>query len=174
MRSIKLSIVILVIAALLLPLIALGAVQQNCQAWYMVKRGDTLRQVAMRYNVSPWSIAKANNRLMLKPNYPLFAGVRVCIPKQTNDSKVLPPSVIDASAAEWGAIQRSTKVTVVIVGFPKGSNWLVKMGYGKIGKIRVPGKNAYAFSFNALPGDVICLKNQLTDYLLCTRVIKLK
>lgn len=60
---------------------------EHCQALYVVRRGDTLAKIGVRYGVSVWALVQANN--IPNPNL-IYPGQVLCIPKDSCPPGVTP------------------------------------------------------------------------------------
>lgn len=149
---------------------ATQAAQPQCKSYYTVYATDTLRKVSQKTGVSPYDIMRANKKMMLKPNYSIFLGTKLCIPNPTSD-KTFPAWVLDQPVATFYPRVEGKKVIVAAVNFPLGSNWTVRAG-DKLGKIKVLKKAAWSKTFPYSGQSQICLKNHTTDFLYCRKAIK--
>ncbi|MCW5859584.1 MAG: LysM peptidoglycan-binding domain-containing protein [Caldilineales bacterium] len=78
----KKTILIGLIIALLLAMLPLSfttasAEASTCKAWYVVKKGETLNQIADRYHVTVNAIVKANH---IPNRNRIYPGQKLCIP----------------------------------------------------------------------------------------------
>lgn len=165
----------LLIAVLLVMFVFTGVVYaapSPCAGHYVVVPGDTLRRVSTRLQVSPWDLFRANPFMMAKPNYPIFLGVRMCVPNPTSD-KTFPAWVLDQPAATLYPRAVGKNLVITANNFPRNSNWYVKVDGEKIGKIKILNKGSFTKTFK-LPAEakMVCLKNQMTDFSYCQKVIK--
>ena len=163
---------VLVIAALMavaLPRPALAAV---CEEYYTVKEGDSIGQVAKKYETTINKIAKAND--MERP-YTLETGEKLCIPKVPEKS----------SDYTWSAAYKGDTVTITGEKFKKTYPFIFKARVddtspwyklGRVGSDKQGEIDSKKFTLpKALKGETfltICLKDGVNDYLDCKRVIR--
>jgi hypothetical protein len=164
----KAKILILVLLVMFVFTNTAYAEQPACKSTYLVNADDTLRKISAATGVSPYDIMRANKASMAKPNYPVFLGIKLCIPAPET-SKTFPAYVLDQPAARLSAKQDGKSLIIATNSFPLGSNWFVKVDGKKIGKIRIEKKGAWSKSFK-LSGSSVCLKNQMTDFNYCVKV----
>lgn len=176
-KTIKIAIAAVVFALILGAILLTISVSAAtpCQARYVVKPRDTLRLISAKYKVDIWYIVKANRRQTERPNYPIYAWTTLCIPYPEGAIKSVPAYVPDQPAGEFLFVQYGKKLTIYTNNFARNSNWWVKDGRDKLGKIKVTKKGLWVKTINADPKlDRICLKNQRTDILLCGKVRQIR
>jgi hypothetical protein len=166
----KAKILILVLLAMLTFTNTAYAEKPTCKSTYLVKAEDTLRKISVATGVSPYDIMRANKASMDKPNYPVFLGIKLCIPAPET-KKTFPGYVLDQPAARLSAKQDGKSLIITTNSFPLGSNWVVKVDGKKTGKIKIENKGAWSKSFR-VSGSSVCLKNQMTDFNYCAKVAK--
>jgi hypothetical protein len=165
------AILIVLLLALLFTVPAYAA-KPPCVSYYLVYKADTLRKISAAVGVSPWDIFRANNDMMARPNYPIFYGMKLCIPAKETD-KTFPAWVLDQPAASLYPRIVGKSLVLTAYNFPLNSNWYVKVNGQKIGKIKVQKKAAWTVSYKLPPNtSTVCLKNQMTDFAYCQKVIR--
>ncbi len=162
------AIVIVALMAVALPQQARAAV---CEEMYTVKAGDTIGQVAKKYDTTINKIAKAND--MVRP-YNLTPGDQLCIPAVPEKS----------SDYTWSASYKGDTVTLSGEKFKKSHPFIVKARvdsaspWYKLGKVASDKNGDLEQKLNlpkALSGEsflTVCLKDGVTDYLDCKRVVR--
>lgn len=184
---------ILIILASGLPagtIVASAASNATCAQKYTVQSGDTLSKIAAQYKIDWLDLAKSNN---LDSPYTIYIGQTLCIPSSGTDSGVkntssTPAVKNKAKAAIFTAtrIERN-KLIIETENFPKNSFYYVKIRSGsgalsehwtKIGMLRTKKDSSASYMFN-LPNDFrkhsavkVCLKNAVTDVVICRRAIR--
>lgn len=145
-----------------------------CSARYMVRSGDTLNVIVKKYkgttDLTAWDIMKANNTLIQRPNYPIYAGVPVCIPRNRGLQRVVSPAILNQPAAETIILRLGNKYTIYAWGWAKGSIWTVKINNPerKIGRLLITTKNRMSKEFTIVTRPTkFCFKNQQTDAAFC-------
>jgi hypothetical protein len=165
------AILIVLLLALVFAVPAYAA-KPPCVSYYLVHKTDTLRNISVAVKVSPWDIFRANNDMMARPNYPIFYGMKLCIPAPETD-KTFPAWVLDQPAARLYPRIVGKSLVLTAYNFPLNSNWYVKVNGQKIGKIKVQKKAAWTTTYKLPPGaSMVCLKNQMTDFAYCQKVIR--
>ena len=142
-----------------------------CEENYTVKAGDTIYKISKKFDVTVYKIARANN--MDKP-YVVTPGEDLCIPKTPAPS----------SNYTWSAALKNGKVSVEGDKFKKSWPLFVKVRedvgdpWYKLGKV-VTSKQGELEKTYTLPKGVnnakvlyVCLKDGVTNYLDCKRVVK--
>lgn len=158
---------------IMIVLVAVGSVDaaEACRTHYVVRPRDTLRIIADKYDTEPWYLVRANRVQAERPNYPIYAWSSLCIPYNEGVAKVLPDRFLDQPAGEMLFTQRGQKLTVRTANFGLGSNWTIRAGNEKLGKLKIVKKAMTEKTVNA-PAKLqtACLKNQRTDFVLCGKV----
>ena len=143
----------------------------DCNDTNGIKEGDTIYNLSKKYEVSVYKLAKANN---LEKPYTLTVGQKFCIPKVPEPS----------SNYKWSALFKNGNIAVSGEKFKKSHPFIIKvramddMVWYKLGKA-VTDKNGELDKTykvpKALAGEsaiYVCLKDGVTDYLDCKRVVK--
>ena len=173
---------ILLISSLLLaalPQSAFSAVDETCQATYVVKSGDYLAKIADAYDVTWLAIASAND---LKSPYVVFVGQKLCIPaKSSSGSTGGTGSSSSSKTPKVSAVLSGNKLDLSASNLPTNSFYFVKVDdaakvglvWYRIGVVSTGKDDAATRSFT-LPDDVknakslnVCLKNIVTDAVAC-------
>jgi LysM repeat protein len=162
---------VLVIAAFFAAVLPKPALAATCEETYTVKAGDTIGQVAKKYETTINKIARAND---LERPYVLTAGQKLCIPK------VPAPS----SNYTWTAVYDGKALTLEGEKFKKTHPFIVKAridptdAWTKLGRVG-SDKNGDLEKKYTLPKGLqgetfltVCLKDGVTDFLDCKRVVR--
>jgi len=162
------ALVIVALMAVALPRPAQAAV---CEETYTVKEGDTIGKVAKKYDTTINKIARANE---LESPYYLTAGQKLCIPKVPAKS----------SNYTWSAAYKGNTVNISGEKFKKTHPFIVKARaadgstwykFGRVGSDKNGDLEKKFTLLKALVGEkilTICLKDGVTDYLDCKRVVR--
>lgn len=162
-----------VLAALFITM-SVGAAA-DCQSRYVVKPYDTLRTVSNRFDLVPWQVIKANRNQTERPNYPIYLGSSLCIPYPTDENKKIADTILDQPPAYMYITQKGKELTIRAYGFAKDSNWHIKNGGEKIGKMKMFKKGVTAKTIRTDKGLLnICLKNMTTDFVYCGKVKQIR
>lgn len=169
-------IIVLILSSLAALLITSSAdAAASCKARYVVKPYDTIRTIAARYKLDTWQVIKANRNQTERPNYPIYLGSSLCIPYPTSETKKIADTILDQPPAFMVITQKGKVLTIQARGFANGSNWFVKNGGKKLGKLKIVKKVLTTRTLKTDPGiQTICLKNQRTDFLYCGKVKQVK
>jgi LysM repeat protein len=168
------SIALLVAFALLaasLPRPAQAAVDEACSKVITVKEGDTIYNLSKKYETTVNKLARANN---LEKPYTLTVGQTLCIPKVPEPS----------SNYTWSAALKSGQVTISGEKFKQQYPFHIKVRedvdepWYKLGKVTTTKKGELEKKYT-LPKGIsnapvlyVCLKDGVTNYLDCKRVLK--
>jgi hypothetical protein len=169
--------IIVLILSVLAALLVSSAVSAatDCKAHYVVKPYDTLRTVATRYKLDPWQVIKANRNQTEKPNYPIYLWSSLCIPYPTYETKKIADTILDQPPAQMLITQKGKELTIRAYGFANGSNWFIREGGDKLGKMKIIKKVLTTRTLKTDAGLLtVCLKNQMTDFLYCGKVKQVK
>lgn len=143
----------------------------DCKSRYVVKPYDTLRTVSGKYNLVPWQLIKANRNQTEQPNYPIYLWSSLCIPYPTDEYKKIADTILDQPPAFMFITQKGQSLTISAYGFAKDSNWHIKNGGEKIGKMKMFKKGVTVKTVKTDKGLLtICLKNMTTDFVYCGKV----
>lgn len=184
-RAIKI-VGILIIAALLvsvLPQFTQVASAQTCSKKYTVVSGDTLSSIAAKYNTTVQVLADLND---LTAPYVLSVGQVICLPSTAKEITATPKPGSSSTSKpkyEMSVSRDGTRITLKVASFPANSNFHVRAGeymkrsgWTRIGKMKTnksgSGEAIYGLpqGLRRSPTYFICLKNQVTDKLVCTKV----
>ena len=184
-RAIKI-VGILIIAALLvsvLPQFTQVASAQTCSKKYTVVAGDTLSSIAAKYNTTVQVLADLND---LAAPYVLSVGQVLCLPSTAKEITPTPkPGSSSTSKPNYdmSVTRDGTRITLKVASFPANSNFHVRAGealrfpgWTRIGKMKTnkngSGEATYGLpqGLRKVPVYFLCLKNQITDKLVCTKV----
>jgi hypothetical protein len=173
-RFAQVALAVMIAVAILaaaLPRPAQAAVNATCEETITIKEGDTIYNLSKKYEVSVNKLARAND---LEKPYTLTVGQKFCIPK------VPAPS----SDYKWNAVFKNGQIALAGEKFKKSHPFNVKVRevdqstWYKLGKV-VTDKNGKLAKTYKLPKDLtnvpalyVCLKDGVTDYLDCKRVVK--
>ena len=170
--QVALAVVLAVaVLAAALPRPAQAAVNAVCDETITVKQGDTIYNLSKKYEVTVYKLAKANN---LEKPYTLTVGQKLCIPKVPEPS----------SNYKWSALFKNGEMTVSGSKFKKTHPFIIKMRavddmtWYKLGKAVTDKSGELDKTYKvpkALSKDTfvyVCLKDAVTDYLDCKRVVK--
>jgi hypothetical protein len=167
-------LIVLSILAAALPRAAQAAgPAADCSNVYVVKAGDSLYGIARRYYTTASRLANYNE---LKWPYTLEAGDEVCIPKVTFSN----PNAV------WTATLTDTGLQLEGTGFKKQYAYFVRVRendtapWYKLGKFQTTKEGAVeedeSFdlprSLDGVPVLNVCLKDQITDGVICKQVVK--
>jgi len=154
-----------------LPRPAQAASDVVCEKTITVKAGDTIYNLAKKYETTVNKIARGND---LEKPYTLTVGQTLCIPKERQPS----------SNYTWSAVLKNGEVTVSGEKFKKQHPFHIKVRedfdspWYKLGKVTANKSGELEKEFK-LPKAVananvlyVCLKDGVTDYLDCKRVFK--
>lgn len=183
-RAIKI-VGILIIAALLvsvLPQFTQVASAQTCSKKYTVVAGDTLSSIAAKYNTTVQALADLND---LTAPYVLSVGQVICLPSTAKEITATPKPGTSSSKPTYdmSVTRDGTRITLNVASFPANSNFHVRVGeymkrsgWTRIGKMKT-NKNGSGEAIYGIPQGLrrsptyyICLKNQVTDKLVCSKV----
>jgi len=187
-KTIAIVSILIVVALLLsvLPQFTQSAAAATCSKKHTVVAGDTLSSIAAKYNTTVQALAQLND---LKDPYVLSVGQAICLPANTKVTTTTPSSSSSSSSAKYKydmAINRDGKrITLKVSSFPPKSNFHVRIGealrrsgWERIGKLKT-NKNGAGEAIYGLPEDLrnvpsyyVCLKNQITDKLVCKKVFQ--
>ncbi len=170
--QISLAIVVaLAVLAAALPRPAQAATDVVCAETITIKEGDTIYNLARKYETTVYKLAKANN--LTKP-YTLTVGQKFCIPATPKPS----------SNYKWSAVFKNGQVTVSGEKFKKTHPFFIKvrdangLTWYKLGKV-VTSKSGVMDKTYKIPKELakstsifVCLKDGVTDYLDCKRVFR--
>jgi LysM repeat protein len=179
-RSLSILLALALFAALLPATHAFAASSESkCVKNYQVRRGDTLRIIGDRYDISPSQIVAINS---WKPPYTIYVGQKYCLPSGSiSGAPKLDSKVLDAPAAHFTAGRPRDAVTVYTYNYPKT---VVQVRVGKanstgkdlttVGTINISATgNEKTLRFK-LPDNLkntnnlmVCLKDRTTSYLQC-------
>ena len=183
-RAIKI-VGILIIAALLvsvLPQFTQVASAQTCSKKYTVVAGDTLSSIAAKYNTTVQALADLND---LTAPYVLSVGQVICLPSTAKEITATPKPGTSSSKPKYdmSVTRDGTRITLKVASFPANSNFHVRVGeylnrsgWSRIGKMKTnksgSGEAIYGIpqGLRRSPTYYICLKNQVTDKLVCSKV----
>ncbi len=176
---------ILIIAALLvsvLPQFTQVASAQTCSKKYTVVAGDTLSSIAAKYNTTVQALADLND---LTAPYVLSVGQVICLPSTAKEITATPKPGTSSSKPTYdmSVTRDGTRITLKVASFPANSNFHVRVGeylkrsgWSRIGKMKTnksgSGEAIYGIpqGLRRSPTYYICLKNQVTDKLVCSKV----
>jgi spore germination protein YaaH len=164
---------LLVFAALAaaLPRPAQAATSAVCEDTHTVKSGDTIYNLAKKYETTVNKLARAND---LEKPYTLTVGQSLCIPAPRQPS----------SNYTWSAVLSNGQVTVTGEKFKKNHPFHIKVRedldspWVKLGKVTADksGELEKKFTLNKSLSNAsvlyVCLKDGVTDYLDCKRVLE--
>lgn len=177
-------ILALAVFASVLPQPALAApAAVDCAKNYTVASGDTLSKIAYNNNVSVTDLAAANN---LKDPFVLQVGQVICIPG-TATTTTTSGSSSTASTSKGPTITaatESTRITINVTNFPSKTSYFVKIkdsfprvyDWRRLGRVRTNKAGTTQATFQMpkpmrmLDSVSICLKNVLTDDVICKTV----
>lgn len=151
----------------------------TCRLYHTVSANDTLNKIAKNYSVKFSDLVAANK---LKEPYTIFVGQKLCIPKASKNGAQGADKDAGAIKAHSFTVTH-TKDGFVLRGldFLKKSTYLVKVDdastpevvWVKLNKFKTGDKTSFTLRFQ-LPKELrnatylnICLKNQITDQLVC-------
>lgn len=145
--------------------------QANCKKSYVVKPGESIYRIARNNEISVYRLAKANG---LERPFSLSAGQALCIPAVPKPS----------SNFSWNATYSSDQIKITGTDFKKQHPFYIKVRendlsrWYKLGNARSNRYGEMTVKLN-MPKDLlkkyfltVCLKDGITDYLYCKRVIK--
>jgi hypothetical protein len=178
---------ILIIVALLasvMPQFTQQASAATCSKKYTVVSGDTLSSIAAKYNTTVQVLAELND---LASPYVLSVGQVLCLPSNATAITPTPKSTSSSSSGKYKyemSVDRSgTRITLKVASFPPKNNFWVRVGqdlkraaWVKIGRLHTnksgSGEGTYRLpdELRKEPSYYLCLKNQVTDKLTCTKV----
>jgi hypothetical protein len=179
---------ILIIVALLasvMPQFTQQASAATCSKKYTVVAGDTLSSIAAKYNTTVQVLAELND---LTAPYVLSVGQVLCLPSGATAITPTPKSTSSSSSKykyEMSVTRSGTRIYLEADSFPPKNNFWVrvgedlkKSGWTKIGRLHTgkdgSGQGAYRLpdELRKKPSYYLCLKNQTTDKLTCTKVFQ--
>ena len=168
-----------IIICLIVMLIALANFQTSfaaspvCDRYHVVAPYDTIRKISTFYEVTPWSLIKANLRTAERPSHPIFLGQRLCIPYKPGTERIASKHVLNANPAETLITKNGTKLQIVFIGYNPGSIWKIKVNNINLGTVKITTKNPIIKNYTIKTSyNKICLKNMKTDGILCFGVNK--
>ena len=187
-KTITIVSLLIVVALLLsvLPQFTQSAAAATCSKKYTVVAGDTLSSIAAKYNTTVQALAQLND---LKDPYVLSVGQVICLPADSKVTTATPSSSSSSSSTKYKydmTITRDGKrITLKASSFPPKSNFHVRIGesykfsgWQRIGKLKT-NKNGVGEATYGLPQGLrnvpsynVCLKNQITDKLVCKKVFQ--
>jgi LysM repeat protein len=147
------------------------AIDVTCKKNYVVKPGESIYRIAREKEVSVYKLAKANN---LESPYRVTAGMTLCIPEEPKPS----------SNFSWTAYYSGDKITINGTNFKKQHPFFVKVRendtsiWYKLG-LTTSDRTGDMSTKQDVPKSLlkksmltVCLKDGVTDYLVCKTVFK--
>jgi LysM repeat protein len=174
--SISLVLALALLATLFAAARPLEQAQANaCRASAVVRSGDTLAEIAMKYNVRITDLTAANN--LYGPYFTIYVGQKLCIPADAGPLGGV-PNYANALAADFSTRLNGNTVEIKTSNFPKYSSYYVKASSGSAKDIKIGLLNTAAGGTKilklVLPDQLakaaqmtICLKNAVTDANVC-------
>lgn len=147
------------------------SIDATCKKSYVVKPGESIYRIAREKEVSVYKLAKANN---LESPYRVTAGMTLCIPEEPQPS----------SKFTWTATYSGDQIKINGSDFKKHHPFFVKVRendtsiWYKLGKTTsdrtgdMSTKQNVPKNLSKAPMLSVCLKDGVTDYLVCKTVFK--
>lgn len=152
----------------------------TCGKTYTVVAGDTLTSIAAKYNTTVQILAQLND---LKEPYVLSIGQKLCLPAGATTTTT--SSTSTSKKLDFNVARNGTRITVDVAGGPSKANYRVSVGtdrrtakgWSRIGRIHVSsskGRGVFGLpqSLRDEPSYILCLKNMVSDAMLCRRVFQ--